>query len=242
MISEAMQRYAAEVFRLQEDSEYVGLTVLAAHLDVSTQAAARMVKRMKAAGLVEHEPYRGVRLTDGGERAALPALRKHRLIEVFLVDVMGYDWAQIHDHADVLERGIDEALEERIDALTGHPTHCPHGDPIPTRDGRIERMRDLPLTRLESGSSGTISRVRTHDPEKLRYLEEIGLVPGTDFALLSCAPFEGPLRIRTKDQDLVLGHRLADSVWANAVADRDAATVAGGHSAIRPLADVAPVG
>ncbi len=215
MISQAMQRYAAEIFRLQEDTDFVGLTSLAAHLDVSAQATSRMVKRMKDVGLIEHEPYRGVRLTTIGEREAMPALRRHRLIEVFLVDVMGYDWAEIHDRADVLERGIDDVLEDRIDDLTGHPTHCPHGDPIPSRDGSFERLHDAPLTVLSSGSEGTISRVRTHDPEKLRYLQEIGLVPGTTFSLLSCAPFEGPLRLQTEDQDIVLGHRLASSVWAN---------------------------
>ena len=223
MISPAMQRYAAEIFRLQEDTAHVGLTSLAAHLDVSAQATSRMVKRMKDIGLIAHEPYRGVRLTEPGERQAMPALRRHRLIEVFLVDVMGYDWAEIHDRADVLERGIDDALEARIDELTGHPTHCPHGDPIPSRDGHFEQLQDAPLTDLGSGITGRISRVRTHDPEKLRYLQEIGLKPGTAFDLLSCAPFDGPLRLRTSDQDVVLGYRLASSVWAEVDGDVRAA-------------------
>lgn len=223
MISLGMQRYAAEIFRLQEHAEFVGLTSLASHLDVSGQAASRMVRRMKDAGLIEHEPYRGVRLTTTGEREAMPALRRHRLIEVFLVKVMGYDWAEIHDRADVLERGIDDVLEARIDQLTGHPTRCPHGDPIPSPDGRIERLDDAPLTQLQSGSTGRISRVRTHDPDKLRYLQELGLKPGTPFDLLSCAPFDGPLRLRTKDHDVVIGHRLASSVWAELDTDTRAA-------------------
>lgn len=211
--SPAMQRYAAEIYRLQEHHPFVGLAEIAEHLDVSAQAVSRMVQRLKEAGLLLHRPYRGVRLTAAGEQISLPAIRRHRLVEVFLVKVMGYDWSETHGVADTFELGVDQALEDRIDALTGHPTRCPHGDPIPSREGVIERLDDFSLIQLGSGEAGLISRVRTHDPARLRYLGSIGLVPGTAFSLRSCAPFNGPLRLTYADRDEVLGYELASAIW-----------------------------
>lgn len=217
--SPAMQRYAAEVYRLQEQRPYVGLAELAEHLDVSAQAVSRMVQRLKEAGYLVHKPYRGVRLTEAGERISLPAIRRHRLIEVFLVKVMGYDWSETHEVADVFEQGVNEVIEDRIDRLTGHPTRCPHGDPIPTRDGIMARLEDMSLIHLASGEAGVISRVRTHDPARLRYLGSIGLVPGTRFSLRSCAPFNGPLRLTYAGHDEVLGYELASAIWVERTAD-----------------------
>jgi DtxR family Mn-dependent transcriptional regulator len=212
-ISPAMRRYAAEIYRLQEHRTWVGLADLAEHAEVSAQAVARMVQRMKDAGLVQHQPYRGVRLTEAGQRESMPALRRHRLVEVFLVKVMGFDWSETHELADRFEQGIDQALEDRIDRLTGHPTRCPHGDPIPDREGRMPQVVDQSLVELSSGQGAEISRVRTHDAARLRYLQSIGLVPGTRFDLLSCAPFNGPLRLTYGDRDEVLGYELAASIW-----------------------------
>ncbi|MCB0216207.1 MAG: metal-dependent transcriptional regulator [Caldilineae bacterium] len=212
-ISPAMRRYAAEIYRLQDGQPWVGLADLAAHAAVSAQAVSRMARRMKEAGLVEHQPYRGLRLTEAGQRAAMPAIRRHRLVEVFLVNVMGFDWSETHDLADVFEQGIDASIEDRIDLLTGHPTRCPHGDPIPTRDGRMPVLDDTSLVNLRTGERGVVSRVRTHDPERLRYLRSIGLVPGTAFDLRSCAPFNGPLRLKYGRHDEVLGHELATAIW-----------------------------
>ena len=217
--SPAMQRYAAEVYRLQEQRPYVGLAELAEHLDVSAQAVSRMVQRLKEAGYLVHKPYRGVRLTEAGERISLPAIRRHRLIEVFLVKVMGYDWSETHEVADVFELGVNEVIEDRIDRLTGHPTRCPHGDPIPSRDGVMARLEDMSLIHLASGEAGVISRVRTHDPARLRYLGSIGLVPGTPFSLRSCAPFNGPLRLTYAGHDEVLGYELASAIWVERTAD-----------------------
>ncbi|MFQ5859406.1 MAG: metal-dependent transcriptional regulator [Anaerolineae bacterium] len=220
MISPAMQRYAAEIHRLQQDHPYVPLSMLAEQVDVSLQAASRMIRRLKEAGLVVHEPYRGVRLTPEGERIALPSIRRHRLIEVFLVRVMRFDWEEIHDLADVLESGIDQVLEDRIDELTGRPAHCPHGDPIPTRDGVMPPVTDVSLVTLDPGVAGRISRVRTHDPDKLRYLAELELVPGVDFRLESRAPFNGPLRIRIGNEEHVIGHELAATLWVEPTASQ----------------------
>src|SRR3990172_2392363 len=150
-VSLAMQRYAAEVFRIQQDKPQVSLSTLAAQVETSPQAIARMVRRLTEGGYASYEPYRGVRLTEAGQRIAMPALRRHRLGEVFLVKVMGYDWATAHELTDLFERGINEELEDRMDELTGHPTRCPHGEPIPTKAGEVTYPKDAPLVGMEPG-------------------------------------------------------------------------------------------
>src|SRR3990172_6826408 len=123
--SPAMRRYAAEIYRLQQDHEQVSLSLLSSHVESSAQAISTMVKRLNKNGYLVHEPYRGVRLTTDGEKIAMPALRRHRLTEVFLVKVMGYDWASAHELSDVFEKGINDELEDRVFELAGRPTRCP---------------------------------------------------------------------------------------------------------------------
>ncbi len=208
-----MRNYAAELYRLQEDHSYVPLSFLAEAMTVSLQAASRMIRRLQQAGLIVHRPYHGVRLTPEGETQALPALRRHRLAEVFLVQVMGFGWDEVHDLTDHLEPGINEILEERIDELAGYPSRCPHGEPIPSPDGHMPSVEDGPLITLEPGAKARISRVRTHDPDQLRYLGQLGLKPGKSFHLLDRAPFSGPLRIDLGTEELVLGYKLASAIW-----------------------------
>src|ERR671922_1430915 len=141
-VSPAMRRYAAEIYRLQQDYEQVSLSLLSSHVEASAQAISTMVKRLNKDGYLVHEPYRGVRLTSDGEKIAMPSLRRHRLTEVFLVRVMKYDWGAAHELSDVFERGINDEIEDRIDDLTGHPTRCPHGEPIPTKDGAMPQIVD----------------------------------------------------------------------------------------------------
>ena len=214
IVSPAMRRYAAEIYRLQQDYEQVSLSVLASHVDASAQAISTMVKRLNHSGYLVHEPYRGVRLTASGEKIAMPALRRHRLTEVFLVKVMKYDWASAHVLSDTFERGVNEEIEDRMFELSGRPTRCPHGEPIPSKDGVMPEVQDEPLSNVPSGSDCVVSRVRTHDMDKLRYIAEIGLVPGTPFHLLSCAPFKGPLRLEMKPHDHIVGYELSQSIWA----------------------------
>jgi DtxR family Mn-dependent transcriptional regulator len=212
-VSPAMQRYAAEIYRLQQDNEQVSLSVLSSHVDASAQAISTMVKRLNKSGYLIHEPYRGVRLTPTGEKIAMPALRRHRLTEVFLVKVMKYDWASAHELSDVFERGVNDELEARMDELAGYPTRCPHGEPIPSKEGIMPVVVDMPLVDVPSGSDCVVSRVRTHDMEQLHYIAELGLVPGTPFHLLSCAPFKGPLRLQMKPVDHIIGYELSQSIW-----------------------------
>ncbi|MCI0533797.1 MAG: metal-dependent transcriptional regulator [Verrucomicrobiales bacterium] len=212
-VSPAMQRYAAEIYRLQQDHEQVSLSLLKHHVSASAQAISGMVKRLQHDGYLTHQRYRGVRLTDAGERIAMPALRRHRIAEVFLVKVMGYDWADAHELTDTFERGLNADLEDRVDELSGHPSRCPHGEPIPSKEGVMPVVKDVPIVQLKSGARGRISRVRTHDLDKLRYIAELGLVPGTPFELLSCAPFKGPLRVKTTRNDQVIGYELGLALW-----------------------------
>jgi DtxR family Mn-dependent transcriptional regulator len=212
-VSPAMRRYAAEIYRLQEDHDQVSLSLLSSHVESSAQAISTMVKRLNKNGYLVHEPYRGVRLTPEGEKIAMPSLRRHRLTEVFLVKVMNYDWAAAHELSDVFERGVNDELEERMDELAGRPTRCPHGEPIPSRDGVMPVIKDEPLVNVPSGSDCIVSRVRTHNMDKLHYIAELGLVPGTPFHLLSCAPFKGPLRLEMKPHDHVIGYELSQSIW-----------------------------
>ena len=209
----AMQRYAAEIYRLQQDHEQVPLSLLSSHIESSAQAISTMVKRLNKGGFLVHEPYRGVRLTPAGEKIAMPSLRRHRLTEVFLVKVMGYDWAAAHELSDVFERGINDEIEDRVFELAGRPTRCPHGEPIPSKDGVMPIVKDEPLVIVPSESDCIVSRVRTHNPDKLRYIAELGLVPGISFHLLSCAPFQGPLRLQMKPHDHIIGYELSQSIW-----------------------------
>ena len=212
-ITPTMRRYAAEIYRLQDEGPFVGLSELAEGVNASLQAASRMLGRLKEAGFVEHEPYRGVRLTEMGVRIAMPAIRRHRLVEMFLVRVMGFGWDEVHDFADRFELGINDLLEDRIDSLASYPKRCPHGEPIPDNEGVMPEVHDQSLGTVEVGSKCLLSRVRIHDPEKLRYLGELGLFPGVRFELKSRAPFNGPFRIAKDRQEIVLGHDLAAALF-----------------------------
>jgi len=213
-ISDAMRDYLAEIYRIGRGQLWVSTTTIAEQLSVSGPATVRMVRRLQEHGLVEHLPYKGVRLTPDGTIAALLAIRRHRLAERFLVDVLNFGWHEVHEQAEVLQKGITPAIEDRMDALMDFPTTCPHGDPIPGKSGSMPPLTDRPLTVVPQGTTGTISRVKTHEPEKLQYLAEIGMIPGTGFTLKNRGPFNGPLRILLNNRDEhIIGSELAAAIW-----------------------------
>jgi DtxR family Mn-dependent transcriptional regulator len=214
-ISPAMRDYLAEIYRLGQGGVWVSTTALAERLNVSGPATVRMVRRLYQNGLVDHLPYRGVRLTPAGSKVALLNIRRHRLVERFLVEVLRFGWHEVHDEADELQKGITQPIEDRMDEIMGYPTSCPHGDPIPSRDGVMPELHDIPLTVVPPGATGQISRVRAREPEKLKYLAEIGLVPGVSFELLNRAPFNGPLRLKLTltGREPVIGAELAAALW-----------------------------
>jgi DtxR family Mn-dependent transcriptional regulator len=210
--SAAMQEYLAEAYRLayyQDGNPYISTSALAEVLNVSAPAVTRMVQRLKEAGYLEHEPYRGISLTEAGEREALMSIRRHRLVERFLTDVMHFGWHEVHDDADELGVVVSDLVVERMAAMAGHPKRCPHGEPIPSPDGVMPRVRDYPLNGAASGSDLVVSRVNSHDADKLQYLGSLCLKPGTHFTLVERAPFNGPLQLRVNGEIKMIGHELA---------------------------------
>lgn len=212
-ISDTMRDYLGEIYRLGQGQAWVSTTALAEELHVSGPASVRMVRRMHKVGLVDHLPYKGIKLTPYGKKVALLNIRRHRLVERFLVDVLKFGWHEVHDEADTLQKGISQTIEDRIDELMDHPATCPHGDPIPTRNGEMPELNDKPLTVVPPGRLGQITRVRIREPEKLQYLAEIGLVPGAPFELINRAPFNGPLRLKLGRREQVIGNELAAALW-----------------------------
>lgn len=150
-------------------------SVLAAKLGIAPSSVTEMVKKLAAAGLVSHVPYGAVRLTDAGTRRALAMVRRHRLIETWLVQEFGYGWHEVHDEAEVLEHTISDRLLEGIDTRLGRPRFDPHGDAIPDADGHVERVPFVLLADAPTGHTGTVLRVDDRDPELLRALESLGL-------------------------------------------------------------------
>jgi DtxR family Mn-dependent transcriptional regulator len=216
-ISPMQREYLGEIYRLERSPEGVTTSALAERLEVSSSAVARMLRRLDQLGFLTHVPYQGVKLSPAGEREALRSIRRHRLLEVFLVKVMGFGWDEVHEESHGLQLTISDAFEDRMDALAGHPTHCPHGDPIPTKDGRMAATHDLPLAELAVGAGAVLRRVKTDDGDKLRYLAELGLVPGVPLCVLGRAPFNGPLRIRANGHEHVIGTELAHSLRVESV-------------------------
>jgi DtxR family Mn-dependent transcriptional regulator len=167
-----------------------------------------MLKRMADDDLVVHAPYRGVRLTDRGEQLALEMIRHHRLIELFLAEVLGMPWDRVHEEAEVLEHHISEDLEELIAAKLGQPARDPHGDPIPNRELDIAADETVALSELEVGSGGVFDRVSDRDPEMLRYLGERGIHPGARLIVRGREPFGGPLTVEVDGEVHALGGEL----------------------------------
>lgn len=209
-----MRNYLADIYRLSQGNSWVSTTTLAGAMDVSPPAVARMVKRLDGYGLLEHIPYQGVKLTPSGVREALLGIRRHRLVERFLVDVLGFGWHEVHDEADRMQYGVSQRIEDRIDELLDHPTRCPHGEPIPTREGVMPEVGDLPLVVISPGTRGHISRIKTHDPDKLQYLASLNLVPGIPYTLVSRQPFNGPIRLDIAERgEQVIGGELSSAIW-----------------------------
>ncbi len=213
MLSQAVEDYLKTIYKLQQGVKSVSTSDVARSMSVSSASVTNMVKRLAQLGLVEYESYRGVTVTHTGEKVALEIIRHHRLLELYLKEVMGYSWEKVHEEAEHLEHHISEDFEDKLDELLGFPTHDPHGDPIPTREGEIADSTTDPLADVEPGRKVIIQRVSDSDPAMLSYLEEIGLLPGTSVVIVDKAPFQGPITIRMGGGEQVVGHRIASNVF-----------------------------
>ena len=214
-ITPAMQDYLKAVYRLGELGP-VSTQKLADELGVAAPSVTNMAKRLHELGLLVHAPYHGVTLTPRGRQAALAVVRRHRLLETYLANAVGLGWDEVHDEAERLEHHLSARLEARLDSLLGFPATDPHGDPIPRAGAEIASGPTLLQT--PAGAEGTVSRVSDRDPEQLRYLGALGIVPGVRVAVVEHLPFDGPVRVRVltsddaRGQEHVLGRVLAEAV------------------------------
>jgi DtxR family transcriptional regulator, Mn-dependent transcriptional regulator len=211
--SQAIEDYAKAIFALESKSrEPVSTNALAERLSLTAGSVSAMLKRLDELGLITHTPYRGVRLTPAGRRIALEVVRHHRLIELFLAEMLNMPWDRVHAEAEVLEHVLSEELEELISAKLGNPTHDPHGDPIPSADFELEERASESLEDLQAGAAGVFVRVSDSDPEMLRYLDQRGIAPGDSFVVLDRQPFGGPLFVRFGGSEHAIGGQLAGAM------------------------------
>jgi len=211
-VSHVVEDYLKAIYRLEQREGRATTNALAAERGVVAPTVTAMIKRLQAMRLVQYTRYHGVALTPGGRRMALEVIRHHRLLELYLVEVLGQPWDQVHAEADRLEHVISEDLEERIAAQLGYPETDPHGDPIPSREGEVCDPPGLPLPELEEGTGAIIQRVADQDPAKLRYLATLGLFPGVRVTLVEKAPFGGPVSLAVGDARCTLGVELARGI------------------------------
>lgn len=210
-LSSKMRAYLAEIVRLleQQPTEYVSSSQLSAALDISPPAVNRMVNRLGDLGLLKHKPYQGIAITEAGRRVALKHIRRQRIAEVFLVQVMGINWVDVHGEARQLRDGLSEKVVARMERMTGAPRTCPHGEPIPAADGTLPPMTDVPLAQLKHAARIRISRLVTRESDRLAYMEALGLLPGQRCELIHVAPFDGPMQLKLGREYRIIGHSLA---------------------------------
>jgi DtxR family Mn-dependent transcriptional regulator len=213
-ITPAIEDYLKAIYLVQQHTETVTTSLLAEQLGgLRPGSVTGMIKKLADMGLVTHTRYYGVELTQPGERVALEVIRHHRLIELFLVQALGYSWDEVHDDADQLEHVISEKMEARIAARLGHPTIDPHGDPIPTIEGVMPDTRGVSIADLPLAATGQVVRVGEQQAERLRYLGDLGLIPGALVQIIASAPFEGPVSVQVNGAIHALDRRLARTIF-----------------------------
>ena len=210
-LSRSVQDYVKELYKLQLDGR-ASTSGLAERMGVAPASATAMLKKLAGLGLVEHEPYKGASLTPAGERAAIEMIRHHRLLEQYLSATLGLPIDAVHAEADRLEHALSEELEAAIDQSLGYPTHDPHGDPIPSAELELTHGDEGSLAELEAGGTATVQRVPDSDSDLLRYLDELGLVPGERVEVTARAPFEGPITVRARGTEHAISHQLAGRI------------------------------
>lgn len=208
------QDYLKVVWAAREwDDDGPTTTALASRLGLSVSSVSEGVRRLAAQGLLEHAPYGSIELTDEGRRAALAVVRKHRIIETFLVAYLGYGWDEVHDEAEVLEHAVSDEFVERLAARLGHPERDPHGDPIPARDGTVPPVAARRLSELDAGPNAVVARVSDDEPELLRFFAEVGLVPEAAVRVLERREVVGTIDVEIDGQVVTLGLAAADAAW-----------------------------
>jgi DtxR family Mn-dependent transcriptional regulator len=211
-LSEAIQDYLKEIYKLVAAGERATTTAIARQMGVAPSSATAMLKKLAALGLAEHAPYRGVTLTEAGNRIALEVIRHHRLLEQYLAETLGVAIDAVHAEADRLEHALSEELEARIDEQLGFPTHDPHGHPIPDAGLQVERSQLRSLDALQPGEEATVKRVPDGDASLLRYLADLALVPGGRVKVERGEPFGGPITIAVGGSEHTISRELAAQI------------------------------
>ncbi|MDQ3426385.1 MAG: metal-dependent transcriptional regulator [Gemmatimonadota bacterium] len=219
-LTRSVEDYLKAIYRLSPEGRHASTSEIAHLLELSAPSVSGMVKRLSELGLLEHVPYKGVQLTAEGRRAALRMVRRHRLIEAYLVAFLGYSWDGVHEEAERLEHAVSDTLVERMAAVLGNPTVDPHGDPIPAPDGSIHEPASVPLAEIPAGRTVEICRVDQSQPERLRYIASIGLKPGVEVRVTDRQPFRGPITIEAEGRTHVIGHELGQVLFCAPRDDR----------------------
>ena len=209
------QDYLKNIYELTENGESASTNALARKLNISAPSVTGMVQKMASSkpALVEYQKHQGVTLTREGKKAALEVIRHHRLLEAWLVQTLGYSWDEVHEEAERLEHVISEDFERRIAAAMGHPVRDPHGELIPTEDLKMPLDDSTPLSAMRPGQTGKIQRVNASDPKLLRYLEDLGLVPGVNVVIIDHSPFDHNLTIKVGRKTTVLGLNITGKIF-----------------------------
>jgi DtxR family transcriptional regulator, Mn-dependent transcriptional regulator len=221
-LSRSVEDYLKAIYALEEQGDAASTSAIAEALAVQPASVSGMVKRLAESGYVEHERYRGARLTEKGQREALRIIRRHRVLETYLNQRLGYSWDDVHEEAERLEHAASDELIDRMAGALEHPSHDPHGAPIPTRGGDIETTSRTTLAEVDPGRKVRIHAVRDDDPERLRYMEARGLLPGVVLEIENRAPFNGPVSIRVGEPAGVtqtVGYELARRIRVTVVRD-----------------------
>jgi DtxR family Mn-dependent transcriptional regulator len=207
-----VEDYLKTIYELERQGAPAETNAIAALLAIAPASVSGMVRRLADQGLITHERYHGARLTQAGRRAALKTIRRHRVIESYLTSALGYSWDRVHDEAERLEHAASDELIDRMAAAIGEPSTDPHGAPIPSRDGTLEEREVVPLASLGEGERARIERVSDDDAERLRYLGELGIVPGANAQLLAREPYGGPIVLMVDDAQRSIGPELAAQI------------------------------
>ena len=212
-LTRSVEDYLKVIWSLSPEGRPASTNDIAHRLELSAASVSGMIKRLSEQGLLEHVPYKGVQLTDEGRRVALRMVRRHRIIEAYLVGFLGYSWDRVHAEAERLEHAVSDELVERMSRALGHPAADPHGDPIPTADLAIEEVAWTPLPDVAAGELVELRRVASEEPDRLRYLGSMGLQPGATIMVLARQPFRGPMTLDVDGRECLIGHELAQSIF-----------------------------
>ena len=208
-LTRSVEDYLKSIYHLTSQGGFATTSDIAAMLEVAPPSVSGMMKRLSETGLIEHVPYRGVQLTHQGRHAALQMIRRHRILEVYLTQQLGYDWGDVHEEAERLEHAVSEKLIDRMASALGDPRYDPHGAPIPTAAGEIEEAELVTLADAAVGAELVLRQVGDENPARLHYLAEQGLTPGTRLTVVERQPFNGPVTVRIGSETRVVGQELA---------------------------------